>query len=225
MKKIFVPLLMTSLSFNGTATAVEVQTVPSTDEAPLTNAQANVPSIPSKERPVETKPVASEASSTPFMEAALEAAQAIRADSIANKSDQTAAVATETPSEATVDAAQASMTDQAATAATETPSEAVVDAAKAATSDQTAAAAGEVPSATSSKKVQLSKEMAAEATQPDHSADQQQAIPSMVGKASSQSAQAARNRTWQNIAIAAGAVAIAVTALILVHNNNGHRSR
>ena len=56
----------------------------------------------------------------------------------------------------------------------------------------------------------------------DESQQPSQQVPSMVGRASNQSANAARNRTWQNVAIAAGAVAIAVTALILVHNNRGH---
>jgi len=43
-----------------------------------------------------------------------------------------------------------------------------------------------------------------------------------VGKASNDAVAAARSKQWQNILIAAGAVAIAVTALILVHNNAGH---
>lgn len=44
-----------------------------------------------------------------------------------------------------------------------------------------------------------------------------------VGQGSDEGAKAARNRRWQNIAIAAGAVAVAVTALILVANNDGHK--
>ena len=43
-----------------------------------------------------------------------------------------------------------------------------------------------------------------------------------VGKASHDSVAAAKSKQWQNILIAAGAVAIAITALILVHNNAGH---
>lgn len=43
-----------------------------------------------------------------------------------------------------------------------------------------------------------------------------------VGQAASDGSNAAKKRQWQNIALAVGAVALAVTALILVANNNGH---
>lgn len=45
-----------------------------------------------------------------------------------------------------------------------------------------------------------------------------------VGSAANEGTNAAKKRHWQNIALAAGAVAVAVTALILVANNNGHHS-
>jgi hypothetical protein len=45
-----------------------------------------------------------------------------------------------------------------------------------------------------------------------------------VGKASNEGSRAAKRKRWQNYAIAAGAIAIAVTALILVANNDGHKS-
>ncbi|HEY2811030.1 MAG TPA: hypothetical protein VGJ00_06565 [Rhabdochlamydiaceae bacterium] len=35
----------------------------------------------------------------------------------------------------------------------------------------------------------------------------------------------ARNKRWQNILIAVAAVAVAITALILVHQNQGHKSK
>lgn len=43
-----------------------------------------------------------------------------------------------------------------------------------------------------------------------------------VSKASHDSAAAEKSKRWRNIFIAVGAVAIAITALILVHNNAGH---
>ena len=43
-----------------------------------------------------------------------------------------------------------------------------------------------------------------------------------VGQASDEGARAAKRKKWQNIALAAGAVAVAITALILVANNDGH---
>lgn len=43
-----------------------------------------------------------------------------------------------------------------------------------------------------------------------------------VGQAANEGANAAKRKQWQNIALAAGAVAIAVTALILVASNDGH---
>jgi hypothetical protein len=43
-----------------------------------------------------------------------------------------------------------------------------------------------------------------------------------VGLAANEGTNAAKKKRWQNIALAAGAVAVAVTALILVANNDGH---
>ena len=43
-----------------------------------------------------------------------------------------------------------------------------------------------------------------------------------VGKASSDGMKTARRKQWQNIGIAIGAVAVAVTALVLVSSNAGH---
>jgi hypothetical protein len=43
-----------------------------------------------------------------------------------------------------------------------------------------------------------------------------------VGQAAHEGTSAAKKKRWQNIAIATGAVALAVTALILVANNDGH---
>lgn len=43
-----------------------------------------------------------------------------------------------------------------------------------------------------------------------------------VGQAASEGSNAAKRKRWQNIAIAAGAIAIAVTALILIASNDGH---
>lgn len=53
--------------------------------------------------------------------------------------------------------------------------------------------------------------------------EERETPPTIVGRASDEAARAARNRQWQNVFIAVGAVVIAVTALILVHNNSGHR--
>jgi len=62
-----------------------------------------------------------------------------------------------------------------------------------------------------------------QATQPQSTLPQTDEKPyAHVGKASNDAVAAARSKQWQNILIAAGAVAIAVTALILVHNNAGH---
>jgi len=46
----------------------------------------------------------------------------------------------------------------------------------------------------------------------------------LVGHASNDGAKAAHKKQWQNIALAAGAITIAVIALILVANNNGKSS-
>ncbi len=44
-----------------------------------------------------------------------------------------------------------------------------------------------------------------------------------VGQAANEGFSAAKKKHWQNIALAVGAVAVAVTALILVASNDGHR--
>lgn len=46
-----------------------------------------------------------------------------------------------------------------------------------------------------------------------------------VGKASSDGMSAAKSRQIQNIALAAGIIAIAVTTLVLVNNHHGHHRR
>ena len=46
-----------------------------------------------------------------------------------------------------------------------------------------------------------------------------------VGQASSEGTRTAKTRMWQNIGLAVGAIAIAVTALILVSNNDGHHHK
>jgi hypothetical protein len=45
-----------------------------------------------------------------------------------------------------------------------------------------------------------------------------------VGQAASEGSKAAKRKQWQNIALATAAVVVAVTALILIANNDGHRS-
>lgn len=46
-----------------------------------------------------------------------------------------------------------------------------------------------------------------------------------VGYAASEGANAAKKKQWQNIALAVGAVAVAVTALVLVSSNEGHHAK
>ncbi len=46
-----------------------------------------------------------------------------------------------------------------------------------------------------------------------------------VGQAADEGANAAKRKRWQNIALATTAVAVAVTALVLVANNDGHHSK
>ena len=46
----------------------------------------------------------------------------------------------------------------------------------------------------------------------------------VVGQAANEGSKAAKRRHWQNIALATAAVVVAVTALVLVANNDGHRS-
>jgi hypothetical protein len=45
-----------------------------------------------------------------------------------------------------------------------------------------------------------------------------------VGAAANEGSNTAKKKQWQNIALAAGAVAVAVTALILVSTNDGHHA-
>ena len=45
-----------------------------------------------------------------------------------------------------------------------------------------------------------------------------------VGVAANEGMSAAKKKQWQNIALAVGAVAVAVTALILVASNDGHHA-
>jgi hypothetical protein len=46
-----------------------------------------------------------------------------------------------------------------------------------------------------------------------------------VGQAASEGSKAAKRKQWQNIALATAAVAVAVTALILIANNDGHHHK
>jgi hypothetical protein len=46
-----------------------------------------------------------------------------------------------------------------------------------------------------------------------------------VGQAANEGSNAAKKKQWQNIALAVGAVAVAVTALILIASNDGHSSK
>lgn len=50
-------------------------------------------------------------------------------------------------------------------------------------------------------------------------------LGSSVGKASTEGMSAAKKRQWTNVAIAVCAVAVAVTALILVSSNDGHKAK
>ncbi len=52
--------------------------------------------------------------------------------------------------------------------------------------------------------------------------DQNEGTP--VGAAASEGSNTAKKKQWQNVALAAGAVAVAVTALILVSTNDGHHA-
>lgn len=46
-----------------------------------------------------------------------------------------------------------------------------------------------------------------------------------VGQAASEGSKTAKRKQWQNIALATAAVAVAVTALILIANNDGHHRK
>lgn len=60
-----------------------------------------------------------------------------------------------------------------------------------------------------------------EATTPETEAQMDEGTP--VGQASDEGLRTARRHQWQNIAIAGAAVALAVTALLLVANNDGRK--
>jgi len=53
--------------------------------------------------------------------------------------------------------------------------------------------------------------------------EQEEGTP--VSEATQDSGKAARKKRWQNIALAAGAVVVAVVAMILVANNDGHKDK
>lgn len=57
----------------------------------------------------------------------------------------------------------------------------------------------------------------------DDPASEEEGTP--VGQAANEGSSAARKKQWQNIALATGAVALAVTALILVASNDGHHAK
>jgi len=46
-----------------------------------------------------------------------------------------------------------------------------------------------------------------------------------VGQAADEGSRAAKRKQWRNVALAVGAVAVAITALILVSSNDGHHSK
>jgi hypothetical protein len=54
----------------------------------------------------------------------------------------------------------------------------------------------------------------------DAPASEEEGTP--VGQAANEGSNAAKKKQWQNIALATGAVALAVTALLLVASNDGH---
>jgi hypothetical protein len=60
------------------------------------------------------------------------------------------------------------------------------------------------------------------AAQPQDVSDDSEQEGTPVGQAASDGTNAAKSRQWRNIAIATVAVALAVTALILVASNDGH---
>ncbi len=64
-----------------------------------------------------------------------------------------------------------------------------------------------------------------EGTAPEDEFIDEQEGGTPVGHASNEGANAAKRRQWRNIALAVGAVAVAVTALILVSCNDGHHHR
>ncbi len=61
-------------------------------------------------------------------------------------------------------------------------------------------------------------------TVPESYPDEEEEGTPVVGQAANEGAKAAKRKHWQNIALATAAVVVAVTALVLVANNDGHRS-
>jgi len=74
----------------------------------------------------------------------------------------------------------------------------------------------------------LSPALRADAPAPDEDVEieqtQQEMEGTSVGQAASDGSNAARKKQWQNIALATGAVALAITALLLVASNDGHHA-
>jgi hypothetical protein len=64
-----------------------------------------------------------------------------------------------------------------------------------------------------------------EGTTPEDEFIDEEELGASVGQASNEGVNAAKRRQWRNIALAVGAVAVAVTALILVSCNDGHHHR
>jgi hypothetical protein len=63
-----------------------------------------------------------------------------------------------------------------------------------------------------------------ESTTPEATPSDDEDEGTPVGQAASEGSNAVRKKQWQNIALATVAVALAVTALILIANNDGRRS-
>lgn len=70
----------------------------------------------------------------------------------------------------------------------------------------------------------LSPALVAEALEGDTTQDSSEPKGKEVGKAATDGSNSAKRKQWQNIGLAIGAVAVAVTALILVSNNQGHET-
>jgi hypothetical protein len=54
--------------------------------------------------------------------------------------------------------------------------------------------------------------------------DEDEEEGTLVGQAANEGSRTAKSKQWQNIALATAAVVVAITALILVADNDGHRS-
>jgi hypothetical protein len=211
MKKIFAPLLIASISLYGEGAVIEIHPA-SADESPSAVEAALPPTIV-----VEQENKIEEA---PSLSLEIESIEPEKNSAIAEETkqpDELLLVETKeqnnaVETEQSIETAENLNTQPAIETNVESgiASEPVLEAAP--------SIAGPTPAVVSP----AIQETLAGTTESTETEQQPQQIPSMVGKGSSQSANAARNRTWQNVAIAAGAVAIAVTALILVHNNRGH---